>query len=80
MEKLCGALIKDGVLIYTSGAVDEPGGVTNPFLGQPLNTAALGISEILRIVDRCRCICRHLENDDPPPGLHLYLVVQKLNA
>lgn len=80
LTKLCRGLAPDGVLIYTSGAVDEPGAVTNPFLGQDLYTAALGIPHILKIVEQNDCICRHLENDAPPPGLHIYLVIQKRSA
>lgn len=45
-------------------------------LGQPLYHAALGIPEILQIIDECACVCRHLENDDFPE-LHLYLIIHK---
>ncbi len=77
LEKLCAGLNPGGVLIFTSGGVDVPGHVTNPCHGQSLYHAALGIPELLRLIDRCGCVCRHLEYDQHPE-LHLYLIVQKL--
>lgn len=76
LRKLCDALAKDGVIIFTSGAVDEPGDGSNPFLGQELYHAALGIPAILNVLSDCGCICRHLENDDWP-NRHLYVIAQK---
>ncbi|WP_394795999.1 class I SAM-dependent methyltransferase [Armatimonas sp.] len=76
LEKLCAALAPGGVLIFTSGGVDVPGEVTNPCHGQPLYHAALGIPELLRLIDRFGCICRHREYDQHPES-HLYLIVQK---
>jgi len=79
LKKLCNALTPKGVLIYTSGAVDEPGDGSNEFLGQVLYHAAIGIPEILKIINECNCICRHLENDDWP-NHHLYLIIQRKDA
>lgn len=76
LEKLCDGLADDGVLIFTSGGVDEPGEVTNPCQGQPLYHAALGIPKVLEVISRSGCVCRHLEYDQYPE-LHLYLIVQK---
>lgn len=76
LEKLFAALTPGGVMIFTTGAVDVPGEVTNPCLGQPLYHAALGIPQILRIIDRCGCVCQHLEHDEPN-GPHVYLVIEK---
>lgn len=76
LEKLCGALNPGGVLIFTSGGVDTPGEVTNPFQGKPLYHAALGIPELLRLIDKFSCVCRHLEYDQHPES-HLYLIIQK---
>lgn len=76
LRKLCAALSPGGVLIFTSGAVDAPGHVTNPCFGEPLYHAAPGIPELLRLIDASACACRHMERDDAP-GLHLYLIVQK---
>lgn len=76
LEKLCAGLNPGGVMIFTSGGVDQPGHVTNPCHGQPLYHASLGIPELLRLIDRSACVCRHLEYDQHPE-LHLYLIVQK---
>jgi len=75
LKKLCNALTPKGVLIYTSGAVDEPGDGINDFLGQELYHASIGIPAILNVINECNCICRHLENDDWP-NRHLYLIIQ----
>ena len=48
--KLCRGLADGGVLIFTSGGVDGPREVCNPFLGQPLYHAALGIPRLLELV------------------------------
>lgn len=76
IAKLCGALTGGGVLIFTSGGVDEPGEATNPFLGQPLYHAAPGITALLETIARNGCVCRHLEYDQYPES-HIYLIVQK---
>lgn len=76
LGKLCDALNPGGVLIFTSGGLDEPGEATNPFLGQPLYHASLGIPTLLEIISRKLCVCRHLEYDQYPE-LHIYLIVQK---
>lgn len=80
LRKLCRALAEQGVLIYTTGGVDEPGDNSNPFLGQPLYHAALGIPKILEVIGEEGCICRHLEYDQAHGddiGKHLYLIIQK---
>lgn len=76
LQKLCDALNPGGVLIFTSGGVDAADEVTNPCFDQPLYHAALGISQLLRILDESRCVCRHLEYDQYPEK-HLYIVAQK---
>jgi len=76
LEKLCAGLNPGGILIFTSGGVDIPGHVTNPCHGQPLYHAALGIPQLLRLIDEFGCVCRHLEYDKHPE-LHLYLIIQK---
>ena len=76
LKKLCRGLSQGGILIFTSGGVDQPGEVTNPFMEQPLYHAALGIPRLLEIVSECDCICRHLEYDQHPE-LHLYLIIQR---
>ncbi|HSI12153.1 MAG TPA: class I SAM-dependent methyltransferase [Chthoniobacter sp.] len=76
LGNLCTALNPGGVLIFTSGGVEEPNEVTNAFSGAPLYHAALGIPRLLEIVSEHGCICRHLEYDQHPE-LHIYLIVQK---
>ena len=80
LQKLCGGLAQNGVLIYTTGGIDSPEEGSNPFLGQPLYHAALGIPAILRTIDDMGCVCRHLEYDQSQKddvGKHLYLIIQK---
>jgi SAM-dependent methyltransferase len=79
LRKLCAALSQGGILIFTTGGVDNPEEVTNPCMGQPLYHAALGIPRILKIFAECGCICRHLEYDQYPE-LHLYLIIQRVEA
>ena len=76
LRKLCHSLNPGGVLIYTTGSVDEPDEVCNDCLGEPLYHAALGIPETMSIIDESTCVCRHLENDDFPEQ-HVYLIIQK---
>lgn len=77
--KLCEGLKYGGILIFTSGGLDEPGEITNPFLEQPLYHAALGIPALLQLISENGCVCRHLEYDQHPEN-HLYLIVQKVEA
>ena len=80
LRKLCDGLADKGILVYSTGGVDVPGEVTNPFKGQPLYHAALGIPKVLEVVSDMGCVCRHLEYDQPQgddPGRHLYLIIQK---
>jgi SAM-dependent methyltransferase len=80
LRKLCDGLASNGVLIYTSGGIDAPEEGSNPFLGQPLYHAALGIPKLLEIISEMDCVCRHLEYDQPHEnevGKHLYLIIQK---
>ncbi|MBK1860080.1 class I SAM-dependent methyltransferase [Cerasicoccus arenae] len=80
LKKLCDALEEDGILIFTSGGVDAPQDGSNPFLGQPLYHAALGIPKLLEIVGQNGCVCRHLEYDQQSKqGDHLYLIIQKVD-
>lgn len=80
LRKLCAGLTSGGILIYSTGGVDEPEEVTNPFLGQPLYHAALGIPKILSILADVHCVCCHLEYDQArggDPGTHVYLIVRR---
>lgn len=77
LKKLCAALKANGILIFTSGGLDEAGDVSNPFLGQPLYHAALGIPKLLQIISGNGCVCRHLEYDQYPER-HIYLIIEKV--
>ncbi len=77
LRKFCRALNPGGILIYTSGAVDEAGEGDSEFLGQTLHHSALGTTKILDVIAQSDCACRHLENDDWP-NQHLYLIIQRL--
>ncbi len=79
LEKICGALAPGGVFIFTTGGLDEPGEVTNPFLDVPLYHAALGIPKTLEVVARSGCVVRHMEYDQYPEP-HVYLVVRKTDG
>lgn len=74
--KLCAALNPNGVLIYTTGGLDRPDYITNPFLGQPLYHAGWAIRDLLRTLDECHCVCKHLEFDQFPEK-HLYVIAQR---
>lgn len=79
LQKLCAGLTPGGVLIFTTGGVDVPGEVTNPCEGTPFYHAALGIPALLRLIDQCGCVCRHLEYDQLPEQ-HVYFVVQRTGS
>lgn len=76
LRKLLASLNQGGLIIFTSGAVDNAGDGSNPFIGQELYHAALGIPMLLTILADTDCICRHLENDDWP-NQHLYIIAQR---
>lgn len=78
LEKICTALNPGGVLIFTSGGLDESVERTDPCLGQSLYHATLGIPKLLKLVEKFGCVCRHLEYDQFPPEMHFYLIVQKI--
>lgn len=76
LEKLLNSLEPGGVIVFTTGAVDQAGESCNPFLGQNLYHAVLGITAILELLLINECACRHLENDDWP-NKHLFIIAQK---
>jgi len=76
LRKLRNTLDNHGVIIFTSGAVDEAGDGSSRFIRQKLYHAALGVPTLLNILADCNCVCRHLENDDWP-NQHLYIFAQK---
>jgi SAM-dependent methyltransferase len=78
IRKLCGALSAPGVLIFSTGGVDEPGEVTATCFGQPLYHATPGIPAILRTLEASDCQCRHFEFDHGPGDKHAYFIAQRV--
>lgn len=76
LRKICGGLTLGGVLIFTTGGVEQPEEIINPCFGQPLYHAAPGIPAILRTLEESNCSCRHLEYDQYPEK-HVYLIAQR---
>lgn len=77
LRKICAGLAPDGVLIFTTGGIENPDEITNPCFDQPLYHAAPGIPAILRTLEEAHCACRHLEYDQYPEK-HVYLIAQRL--
>lgn len=76
VAKLCAALAPGGVLIFTSGGLDEPNEVTNPCHGVPLYHAAPGVPNILRTLGAAGATLRHFEFDQWPES-HVFFVAQR---
>jgi SAM-dependent methyltransferase len=77
IRKLCAGLAPDGVLIFSSGGVDEPHEVSGPCFGHPLYHATPGIPALLRTIEASGCALRHFEFDAGPNEKHVYLIVQR---
>lgn len=75
-RKISEGLKEDGIFIFTTGAIDAPSEHTDSFLGQRLFYGALGIPNLLNLLQDCGLILRHLEYDQFPEK-HLYLITQK---
>ena len=69
-------LTPGGILIFTTGGLDEPTEKVDSSMGPPVYYSVLGIPQTLRLIDECGCVCRHLEYDQYPES-HLYVIVQK---
>jgi SAM-dependent methyltransferase len=76
LEKLCGALNRGGVFIFTLGGVGQPGEIQDNHMGVPMYTGTLGIPKTLELIAHFDCVCRHLEYDQFPQP-HAYLIAQK---
>jgi SAM-dependent methyltransferase len=79
LRRICDGLASGGVLVFTTGGVDQPDEVTNPCFGQPLYHAAPGIPALLRTLEEADCSCRHLEYERYPDK-HVYLIAQRAAA
>ena len=76
-RKLLNALAPDGVLILTTGGLDESGEVQNNAMGVSMYHATPGLPALTRLIDDCGCVIRHLDYDQWPEK-HLVVVVQRL--
>ncbi len=76
LKKVLAGLSPHGVVILTTGGVDEPSETRDSAMGQPMYHSALGIPSLLELLAEAGCICRHLEYDQYPE-LHLYLIAQR---
>ena len=77
LRKLCNALSRGGVLIFTTGGLDAASEKRDSTMGPTMYYSVLGIPATLRILTEAGCICRHLEYDQYPE-LHVYLIAQKI--
>jgi 2-polyprenyl-3-methyl-5-hydroxy-6-metoxy-1,4-benzoquinol methylase len=64
VEKLCGALAKGGVILFTAGSVD--GEITGEMCGHDFYYSSLAEEEYLRILKGTGCQCLLLERDQYP--------------
>ena len=76
LRRIVERLAPRGVLIFTTGGIEQPGEVTNTCWGEPLYHAAPGIPALLRLLADAQCACRHLEYDQYPEN-HVYVVSQR---
>lgn len=77
IRKLCAGLAPGGVLILSSGGIDEPHEVSGPCFGHPLYHATPGIPAMLRALEQSGCSLRHFEFDAGPREKHIYLIAQR---
>ncbi len=75
MQKIMHGLTPGGIFIFTTGGLDAPTEKVDASMGPQVYYSTLGIPKILKLIDECGCICRHLEYDQYPES-HLYLIVQ----
>lgn len=76
VKKICKGLAPGGVFIFTTGGVDGPHEMADSSMGPPVFYSVLGIPATLALLERCGCVCRHLEYDQYPEP-HLYIIAQK---
>ncbi len=77
MLKLLSALDPGGIIIFTAGGLDGPDEHANAHMGPLVYHATLGIPKLLEVIQRARCICRHLEFDQLPQK-HLCVIAQRI--
>ena len=77
LAKLFRALNKEGICIFSCGALNEPSEHTNTVMGPEVYYATLGTRGYLNSALNGNCVCRHFEHDQFPEP-HAYFIVQKL--
>ncbi len=77
LKKICENLTPNGIYIFTTGGLDEPGEKSDSCMGAQLDYSILGIPQTLELLRKFGCICRHLEYDQYPEN-HLYIIAQKI--
>ncbi|NNF68044.1 MAG: class I SAM-dependent methyltransferase [Gammaproteobacteria bacterium] len=76
MSKVLAGLSPGGVIIFTTGGVDEPSETNDSAMGPPMYHSAPGIPKIMEILAEAGCVCRHLEYDQHP-DLHVFVIAQR---
>ena len=74
--KLCGALNRGGVFIFTAGGVETPDEVQGADMGVPMYHASLGVPRIWSLLAEGGCALRHFEYDQHPQP-HAYFIAQR---
>jgi 2-polyprenyl-3-methyl-5-hydroxy-6-metoxy-1,4-benzoquinol methylase len=77
LNKIFAALSPGGVLIFTTGGLDQPSDTQDSTMGPPMYHSVPGIPQIFEWLKDSNCVCRHLEYDQHPER-HVYIIVQKL--
>ena len=76
LRKILSALAPGGVLIFTTGGLDEPSEKLDSAMGPPMYYSLLGIPRTLAVLSEAGSVLRHLEYDQYPE-LHVYLIAQR---
>lgn len=77
LRNMCEGLNPNGVLLFTCGAVDEPGEISGGFQGEKFEYSSLGLQIFLELLQRFGCTCRHFEYDQGPAEKHVFIIAQK---
>ena len=56
MQKICEGLTQNGVFIFTTGGLDEPGEKSDSCMGPPMYYSVLGIPKTLELLTRFGCV------------------------
>ena len=63
LHKIVNALMPGGVLIFTTGDVDQVSDSQDLAMGPPMYHSVPGLAQILAWLNDSNCACRHLEYD-----------------